>query len=222
MRILTAAMATSLLLTTSILAQAQEAGTPAFHLGLRTGYSLPMGMAQSADTAAGIGEVVLSELTSGAVPLVLDMGYRVIPNLMLGLYGQYGYVLLKENDNGCPSGADCSAAQYRFGIEGRYDLTPEKSLRPWFGLGIGYEILRGSGSFSGFEFSRSYSGIELVNVQAGVDFSLSKNMALGPYAQLAIGRFSDRESDDPLGGTSQDVDGTHEWLTLGVAVSTDL
>jgi hypothetical protein len=222
MRMLTAAMATTTLLSATSI-EAQEASPPAFHLGMRTGYSLPMGAAQSADSAAGIGDVALSDVVVGVVPVILDLGYRVTPRLMLGLYGQYGDAVLKENDNGCPREAeDCSAAQYRFGIEGRYDLSPGDALRPWFGLGIGYEYLGGSGTYSGFDFSRSYSGFELANLQVGVDFAVGKSVALGPWAQLAVGQFSNRETDDPLGGTSQDVEGTHEWLALGVAVSTDL
>ena len=167
MRLVKAVTAVTLLFTTSIQAEPEEASiarkTPSFHLGLRTGFSIPLGNTQGASAQSGIVETALSDAVYGTIPLVLDLGYRVTPHLLLGIYGQYGYVFVKENEAGCPSGANCSAADYRFGLEGRYDLSPEEPLRPWFGVGMGYEILTGTGTYSGFEFTRSYWGFEFVN-----------------------------------------------------------
>src|SRR5438105_4003214 len=53
-------------------------------LGLRLGYALPMGnLAEGAKLGDGI---------SGQIPIWIDAGYMVTPNILLGLYGQYGFV----------------------------------------------------------------------------------------------------------------------------------
>jgi hypothetical protein len=215
---------TALLQVTS-LAHAEEDPIPvtpkvaSFHLGVRIGYSLPLGNTNDSTTSAGLVKTSLSEAVSGGIPVILDLGYRLTPRVMLGVYGQYGYVFVKEGDAGCPSGGECSGADYRFGVQGRYDLSPEKTLRPWFGLGLGYEILTGKGTYSGFEFSRSFWGFEFLNLQGGVDFALGESLAIGPFAQFSVGQFSNTKT--PLGSDSQDITGTHGWLTLGVAGSAE-
>ena len=214
----------SLLLVTS-LAQAEEEPlsvspkVPSFHLGIRTGYALPFGNTNDATTSTGLVQTSLSDAVSGGIPFILDLGYRLTPHIILGVYGQYGYVFVKEGDAGCPSGGECSGADYRFGIQGRYDFSPENALRPWVGLGLGYEILTGTGTYSGFEFSRSFWGFEFVNVQGGADFAISKSLAIGPFAQFSVGQFS--KTKTPLGSDNQDITGTHGWLTLGVAGSAE-
>jgi len=53
-----------------------------FVLGLRLGYGVALGSAEK--------DGKMSNLVSGQIPIWLDLGYMVTPNLMLGLYGQYG------------------------------------------------------------------------------------------------------------------------------------
>src|SRR4051812_6830527 len=65
----------------SPVARAQDTG---FEAGLRVEYGIPLG------DATGAGRP-LSDGISGQIPLAIDLGYRVIPNLFIGLYAQYGF-----------------------------------------------------------------------------------------------------------------------------------
>jgi hypothetical protein len=217
-------IATALLLIASLAHAAEEPRSvspkmPSFHLGIRTGYALPFGNTNDSTTSTGLVQTSLSDAVSGGIPFILDLGYRLTPQVMLGVYGQYGYVFVKDGDAGCPSGGECSGADYRFGIQARYDFVAEKTLRPWLGLGLGYEILTGTGTYSGIEFSRSFWGLEFLSLQGGADFAISKSLAIGPFAQMTLGQFS--KTKTPLGSDNQDITGTHGWLALGVAGSAE-
>src|SRR5262245_12481435 len=94
---------------------------PGFELGVRTGYALPFGKMDDQSTD-------VRETISGQIPVWLDVGYRVTPNLVLAAYGQLGIGLFK---NDCPSGASCSAKDWRFGLAARYHIQPAEKLDPW-------------------------------------------------------------------------------------------
>ncbi len=146
-----------------------------------------------------------SDVIAGQIPLTLDAGYRLTPDLSLGVYGQYGFVLL-EHCTGC-SGHDVS-----FGIQARYRLLPGSTLRPWVGLGIGYESL----SLSQVPFATvgapaladtTLTGWELANIRAGWDFPLSRAFTLGPFVGASLGQFS--HVRDPLAdGSPSEKPGT--------------
>ncbi len=196
-------------------------GAEGVHLALRLGYAIPFGLLRAEDSASGLDEVKLNEVTAGQIPFWLDLGYWVAPQVMVGAYGQYGVVLLEDHPSGCPSGADCSAYDVRFGLQGQYHLLPGRDINPWMGLGIGYEILGGSGEQGGFTSTRTYRGMEYANLQAGATFALPGGVGVGPFLSLAFGEFSRAHFETFLGEADQEVEGLHEWLTLGVRLSYD-
>jgi hypothetical protein len=61
-------------------------------LGLRLGYAVPSGKTSGNTTVDGItvSGAKLSDSISGQVPVWIDAGYMVTPNILVGLYGQYG------------------------------------------------------------------------------------------------------------------------------------
>lgn len=180
-----------------------------FVLGLRLGYALPMGSAAKNQK--------MSDSISGMIPIWLDVGYMVTPNIMVGIYGQYG--LISMADKACPSGADCSASDLRFGVQGQYHLSPSENLDPWFGLGIGYESASWKASAGGQEMKTTYSGLEFLNLQGGADFKLSPAFGLGPFVSFSMGQYSSASVTLPgLGEVSGSITdkAMHEWLTLGV------
>jgi hypothetical protein len=176
-------------------------------IGLRIGYGLPMGDA--------VKDSKLSDGISGKIPIWLDLGYMVTPNIMIGLYGQYALAMVKD----CPSGADCSASVMRFGLQGQYHLSPAESFDPWFGLGVGYEIANTTFSGGGAEVKSGLSGLEFANIQAGGNFKVADNIGVGPFLSFSIGQYSSRSADpEPPGFDSSITDkGIHQWLVLGVA-----
>lgn len=65
-----------------------------FEAGLRLGYAVSMGDI--------VEDEALSDGISGHVPLWLDVGYRVTPEVFLGGYGQYGFgVLAGDLETAC-------------------------------------------------------------------------------------------------------------------------
>ena len=168
-------------------------------LGLRLGYALPMGSAVEGGK--------MSEEVSGQIPIWLDAGYMVTPNVLIGLYGQYGFVSLKQSCDGC------SAHDIRFGVQGQYHFSPAESVDPWLGLGVGYEILGFSQSAQGQTVDISFKGFEFLNLQGGADFKVGNAFSVGPFLSFSLGQYSKASANDQ----SADIDKTalHQWLTFG-------
>lgn len=209
-----AALASVCLFSTA--ARAQDTG---FEAGLRVGYGIPLGDA--------VKNGKLSDAVGGQVPLILDVGYRVIPSLFIGLYGQYGFAWVGDDDaNVCdsPVNASCSAHDIRLGIEAQFHFRPRQMLDPWIGLGLGFEWLSSSVESGNTEISSTLSGFEFFNLQAGLDIAVADHFHLGPFLNLSFAEFSsvsvDCSSDFCNGqfGASGDIDNTsmHEWLLIGV------
>lgn len=177
-----------------------------FQLALRLGYALPLG-----DVSDGS---KLSDGTSGQLPIWIDAGYLVTPNILVGVYGQYGIVFVKD----CPSGASCSGHDIRLGVQGQYHISPQQSVDPWFGLGFGYEIFGASQSANGQSADLTVKGFEFLNLQGGADFRVGSAFSIGPFVALSLGKYSTAKVTSPFGDVDGDIEKTamHEWLTLGL------
>ena len=176
-------------------------------LGLRLGYALPAGKIGDVSVAGQTADGgKLSDHVSGQIPIWIDAGYMVIPNLLVGLYGQYGFISTKDCDG-------CSAHDLRIGIQGQYHFTPEQSIDPWLGIGFGYESLGTSQTVAGQSFDASAHGWELLNLQGGVDFEVIPKFTVGPFLSFSLDQFSSESS----GGTSIDYTSKqlHEWILIG-------
>ncbi len=212
-------------------AQAQAPSARRFELGLRTGYGIPLG--RYADVRQ-IGNTrqedvnALSDDTYGAIPLWLDLGYRLTPALALGVYGMFGLVLPKSGaasdplGGGCPEGLDCSALGVRFGVQAQYRFLPGAAVDPWLGLGLGYEWITShvEGRVFGIpiDVNTDHSGPELLHVQGGVDFQLAGALTLGPFASLSALQYTSCSAT--LDGDDSECrlpdKAWHGWLVLGV------
>jgi outer membrane protein len=188
-------------------------------LGVRSGFAVPFGAFQSGSA--------VGDYFAGYVPIWLDAGYKVTPNLMLGLYGQYGFLIWNTasalGGHGCPSALDCSASVIRFGAQIQYHILPGQSMNPWVGFGLGYEIFSSSVSgtdptFGSVESKESANGFEFGHLQAGLDFKAAKGVGVGPFLGFSLGQSS--SCSQSLNGTDLsctiDHKTMHEWLTLGV------
>jgi hypothetical protein len=171
-------------------------------VGLRVGYGLPMGEIAK--------DVKMSDAYSGMIPIWLDLGYMVTPNIMVGLYGQYGIMMLSSDaKDGCDAlNVDCSASDIRFGLQGQYHLSPGESMNPWFGLGIGMEMVNAKVG----DAKAGYSGLEFANLQGGLDFKAGP-LDVGPFVSFSLGQYSKTTGDN-----SADIKdkGMHQWLVLGI------
>lgn len=214
-------------------------GDGKFQVGLRTGYSIFAGKLYEPAVLVFGGMSLSGDPTgqnravSGQVPIWLDAGYQLTPNLMLGLYGQYGFVTLKSD---CPG---CSAHDLRFGIQGQYRFLPTGSADPWVGLGVGYESLslsqkvpsvtdsQGNGTPLPTAIDGTFSGWEIANLQGGVDFRLVPAFTLGPFVSVSFDEFTHSSIDFhsstfPSSSGSIGSKALHEWITLGAKGTFDL
>jgi outer membrane protein W len=180
-----------------------------FVIGLRTGYGIAIGKVSDL-----YGDIVLDKYIKGNIPIWLDLGYKVTPNILLGLYGMYGFGIRGDELSGDCDG--CSASMVRFGVQAQYHLSPAENIDPWFGLGIGYEsvslAIRGDNGFT-------YSGIEFPNFQAGADFKFTPNFGVGPFLSFSLNQYIFYAIDDSTGESVSgyiDERAFHKWLTVGV------
>jgi hypothetical protein len=194
----------------------EHAGPSGFELGVRLGYSRPMGgIAQGAS---------LSDIVSNRFPLWFDVGYRVNPNWYFGAFLEYG--IMSVPSSYCTT---CSAHDITGGIGAMYHVAPDAFIDPWLGIGMGYESVSGSEGFTGN--SISFSGFQFCNLQAGADYYLH-HLAIGPFASLSVAQYSSAtltvlasgSGGTGTGSTVSDIKGQalHEWLTIGLRATYDI
>ncbi|HEY8039520.1 MAG TPA: hypothetical protein VIF15_06990, partial [Polyangiaceae bacterium] len=134
---------------------AADATPTGVEVGLRTGYAIPLGQIQGLppNAPAGAPTADLSKVFSGVIPIWVDAGYRLNPNIYIGAFFQYGIGLVNTANDATPgcaqSGVSCSASDMMFGIDAHYHLMPDQTIDPWVGLGVGYEIASLSASAQG-------------------------------------------------------------------------
>lgn len=191
-------------------------------------YAIPLGDLQGPDDP-GESPVALSDVVTGAIPIQLDVLYRITPAVSLGAYFSYAFTQTRLEIEGtviCEEpGVDCSGSQMRFGIQGVYAFQAGGS-RPWVGAMIGYEMLSVTASLEGFgDLDASVQGWEWFTLQGGVDWKLGESFVLGPFVAFGFGQYTDRELEvpgEPAVAESIPEKAVHEWLWLGVRGRFDL
>lgn len=145
----------------------------AIEIGVSTGYAQgggPIGSTmQDLDQLSGPG---------GAVEL--QLGYRINPTFAVGLYGQFSAFDsgdVNEGDNVFGAGA---------GIMGTAHLRPGRSIDPWVSLSTGWKALWLDHER---EKTTSLQGFDLARVQIGVDYRISKGVAITPVIGGSLGMF---------------------------------
>ena len=182
-----------------------------FQLGLRLGFAPAAGDAAKDEP--------LKDVISSQIPIQLDAMYKITPDLSAGLYFSYGIVQLSSDEkDACDAfGVSCSASNTRLGIQAAYafnQVSPQ--FVPWAGVGLGYEWLTEKIALGGVSASQTATGFEFLNLQVGGDYKVNPKFAVGPYAQLSIGQYSEVESE------SITDKGVHEWFGFGVRGKFDL
>jgi hypothetical protein len=209
-----------LLIGTTALAQeaapAQSRG--AIEIGLRLGVGFPLG---HEGATAGTTDDKLSSDLKAIIPIAIDAGYRINPNVYVGALFQYGFgIVATDNNPTCSSGSgiSCSGSDVRLGVDLHFHFAPGQSFDPWLGVGAGYEWLSLDASANGVDAGATATGFEFGNVQLGGDIAVAPNFAIGPFVSLSFGEFGDVSFNQ--GGSSMDMTITsksfHEWLEFGV------
>jgi hypothetical protein len=190
-------------------------------LGARGGFSVPFGKGGANATEN------LNQSVAAVVPLWVELGVRVIPQLTLGAFGSYGTAILGDTLDGvCEANSlACSATQLRAGAEARFHPLAYQTYDPWIGLGVGYESL--TFSFDSTQHSivqpaqrgeLTLKGFQLINIQGGIDFKVSRrsDVTVGMFVDFAIAEYSDVSCFGTVVCTSAINKTTHQWLTFGV------
>ena len=137
----------------------------AWEIGLGLGYSQGVGDIGGSSPA-------LTDLAHGGGEIQLNLGYRINPNWMVGVYGTAGKYSL---GNLTPSDSDVWSASA--GVQANYHLLPRERWDPWIGLGSGWR-----GHFIGKpQGTDSRQGLDLARLQLGVDYRVSRELSVAPY-----------------------------------------
>jgi hypothetical protein len=167
--------------------------------------------------APGFGSAAAAVPVEDAValqfPIQLDLGWRV-GAFTIGAYGSWA----PARPPRCPSGASCSASAVRLGVQGTWTFEPSAGMQGWLGAGTGWERATSHVKRSGTDDATSYSGLELFQVQSGLEWRLHRRLALGPYLQLGLGRYSDVRVQTKVESASASIAdrAVHAWLYAGV------
>jgi outer membrane protein len=192
------------------------AGNAQVSLGLRLGYGPALGDAAK--------DSKMSDGVKSQIPLQLDATYQLTPSFSLGGYASYGFGQTGGVFDDICDQADCSTRIVRLGVQGIYSFNQIGQLRPFAGVGAGYEWGSLTAEAGGQEASISFSGFELLNVTAGADYVLGPQFAIGPYVGLSVGRYSNTSVDDGSVTIEGEIDqkAMHEWLQFGIRGRFDL
>jgi hypothetical protein len=156
-------------------ARRSTAGAPsnAWEIGLGVGYSQGVG-------DIGGNSPTLTDLTHGGGEVQLNLGYRINPNWLVGIYGTGGKYSL---GNLTPSNSDVWSATA--GVQANYHVLPGNQWDPWVGLGAGW---RGHWiSKPGSTDSRH--GLDIARLQVGVDYRVSPEFSVSPYVGASATMF---------------------------------
>jgi len=189
-------------------------------LDLKLGYAIPTGNAVTGTD----GSAAMSDAWSGALPIGVGARYRFTSNLSAGVFFQFAPAFIASST--CDAGASCSGYDMRLGIEAVYGFMPDGSWNPWVSLGTGWEWTQLKASAGGQSASSTFSGWEYFNVQAGVDFPLSRMFALGPYLGYFGGTYTNVSLSSSLLSQSESIPSAnrafHGWFQFGVKGTVNL
>jgi hypothetical protein len=162
-------------------------------VGVRTGYGGGTGIVYSG--------LSVHEASGGAIPVIVDLGVRIVPQFYAGIYGSWANIFTKNNPVSCPGDLDCKTNQWRFGVELDFHPLPSSKFDPYFGVGGGYEILHTSingaanlptalgtvpGTVSAGIIDR---GWEFVNLTGGFDVRINHGVGIGPFISGSLSEY---------------------------------
>jgi hypothetical protein len=164
------------------------------------------------------------------VPVGLDIGAKVIPNLFVGGYFTYAFgaegsdalveALCNDDDDDLENDVSCSASSLRLGLEVQYHFTPGEKMNGWIGYGAGIESAwqRIEDSQQGYSERTRVSGYTVAQISGGLDLR-SKVVGAGPYAEVAISRYTKSSTEvNSVETASGDIEDQawHAWLSIGI------
>jgi hypothetical protein len=152
----------------------------AFEIGVATGYTQGGGK-----LGGNMGS--LEDLSGPGGAVEVDLGYRILPQLSLGAYGTFS-----KYQKGDSVANDTDVLGATAGLQAVVHARPDRSVDPWVSLGTGWKGLwlnPSSGKVT------SLQGLELARLQLGVDYRVSKDVAIAPVIGGSLSMFISQDSD---------------------------
>jgi hypothetical protein len=146
----------------------------AVEIGVAVGYTQGGGK-----LGGGMGN--LEDVSHQGGTVELSLGYRILPQLSVGAYGSFAQY---SRGDAIDSNTDVLGATA--GIQTAWHIRPARSVDPWLSFGAGWKSLWFSPSNGS---TTSLQGIELARLQLGVDYRLSKDIAIAPVIGGSISTF---------------------------------
>ncbi len=191
-------------------------------LDLKLGYAVPTGNVLEFGASDFYGP--MSNIWSGAIPIEVAGRYRFSPRFSAGVYFQYNPAMIASRL--CASGMTCSGSDVRVGVEAVYGFLPDGFLNPWVSVGTGWQWTHFSIATAADSAAFTYSGWEFFNVQAGLDFNLSRMFAVGPYVGYFGGTYTSLSSDQNGVTASSSIPSEfrafHGWIQFGAKGTVNL
>ena len=194
-------------------APSPKKGVRKLEIGMRLGVAFPMG--QFEGDGLGTSSTSLGDAFSAKLPILIEAGYDATPNLLLGVYAQYAFIIDKTGDGtACSPGISCSDHDIELGVQGQYHFAPGGPIDAWLGLGLGYEFESETVTMASESHDYGLAGPQFLKLQLGADLELGRITTVGPFLSWSLAEYTKSSGD----GSTEDIPSKalHEWLTIGV------
>jgi len=147
--------------------------------GVRVGYGVGSGPLAS--------EFQIEERMAGALPMGIDLGYRLSERWLIGGYGEYAVGI--TSDSAPTECRDCTFTWVHLALFLHYRLLSLERGDVWAGIGTGRQLITGSISQEerrqGEPFlqkrTQSFSGPEYLHLDFGATYRPTEEIGFGPY-----------------------------------------
>src|SRR5215468_10902587 len=150
-----------------------------FELAVATGY------AQGGGKLGGtLGN--LEDVAGPGATVEVDLGYRIIPQLTVGVYGT-----LAKSQHGDRIDSNTDVLGASAGIQAAWHFRPQVSIDPWVSLGGGWRALwlnPDAGKVT------SLQGFDVARLRLGVDYRVTKEIAIAPVIGGSVSLFVSQDS----------------------------
>jgi len=123
----------------------------------------------------------VQDLSGPGASAELQLGYRIIPQLAFGAYGTYG-----QFAKGAPMTPNTDVRSVSAGLFADWHFRPARSVDPWIGLATGW---RGLWVVPPAGKNASLQGLELARLQVGLDYRISREVAIAPVLSAGLSTF---------------------------------
>jgi hypothetical protein len=128
----------------------------------------------------------LEDVAGPGAAVEVDLGYRIIPQLTVGVYGA-----LAKSQHGDRIDSSTDVLGASAGIQAAWHFRPQASIDPWVSLGGGWRALwlnPDAGKVT------SLQGFDVARLQLGVDYRVTKEIAIAPVIGGSVSLFVSQDS----------------------------